>query len=67
MSPPDDQVPEEFDDEELAAYAEECALQEDLEAFADDVFDFSDFDDPAADILPNPAVKQKDDGDVDMC
>jgi hypothetical protein len=38
---------DDYDNDELAAYAEEleCALQADLEAFADDVFRLSDFED----------------------
>lgn len=70
---PDDQtveeVPEEFDEDELAAYAEECALQEDLEAFADEIFDLGDFDEIAATDAPQNYSSQSkaQDADIDMC
>ncbi|KAI0043585.1 hypothetical protein FA95DRAFT_1563171 [Auriscalpium vulgare] len=58
----DDDVrpPSEFDEEELAAYAEDAAYWEDLEAVADDIFSLSDLEDEVG----SGAVTI--DGDVEM-
>jgi hypothetical protein len=68
--PTPEEVPDEFDDEELALYAEECAVQDDLETFADEIFDLSDFEEiaEAMDVPQNKTKRSKaQDADVDMC
>ena len=70
LSSHSEELPGEFDDEELAAYAEERAVLQDLEDCTDEIFSLSDFED--VDDLDKPfqhrtAKSKAPDGDVYMC
>jgi len=70
LSSHSEEMPGEFDDDELAAYAEERAVLQDLEDCTDEIFSLSDFED--VDDLDKPfrfrtAKSKAPDGDVDMC